>query len=441
MEESVDEVLLSSAIEACVRIKQLDLLSELMRRNKEKGGMRNLGAPAYGSMIKAYGQKGDMARVHELWSDMEELGVEPTAITLGCMTEAMVMNDQADEALDLVRRQFDCKERRCCINTVIYSTLLKGFAASKRIEKVMAVYDEMRGKGISCNTITYNTLLDAFAKCCSMDRASMLLEDMKESFVEPDVITYSTIIKGYCAVGEVDRAFYVLSEMRADSKFVPDEIMYNSILDGCAKQQRVEEALRLLDEMKATGICPSNYTLSILVKLLGHARRLNQAFQMVEDLSCQNGVRPNVQVYTCLVQACTLNRRLERALALHDAIVADPGCALDDKFYGVLARSCLQLHQPLKAAEVVRAAFQLQGHSFAMPARSEVVGMEARVLDDVAARLQAGGSKEQQVLANLAADLWEYHGLWMGNPHGQRSGRGGVRRRKQGVGRVSVAFH
>jgi len=437
IEESMDEVFVSSAIEACIRLDRLDDLSELLRRHKEKGGLRNLAAPTYGSMIKAYGQKGDMARVHELWSEMDKLGVKPTAITVGCMTEAMVMNDQADEALDLVREQFECKERRDCVNTVIYSTLLKGFAVSKRIDKVMAVYDEMRGKGISCNTITYNTVLDAFAKCCAMDGASRLLEDMKETCVEPDIITYSTIIKGYCAIGDVDRAFHVLAEMRADGKFVPDEIMYNSILDGCAKQHRVQEAMRVLDEMKASGICPSNITLSILVKLLGHAQGLNKAFQTVEDLSGQNGFRPNVQVYTCLVQACRFNRRLDRALTLHDKVVADAGCKLDDKFYAVLARSCLQLHQPLKAAEVVRAAYRLPGHSLATSARRELVGMDTRALDEVAARLQAGGSKEREALANLAADLLEHHGLHLSNPQRQLQfgGRSGARHCKEGMGR------
>jgi len=254
---------------------------------------------------------------------------------------------------------------------------------------------------------------------------------MKESCVEPDIITYSTIIKGYCASGDVDRAFHVLAEMRGDGKFVPDEIMYNSILDGCAKQHRVEDALRLLEEMKTSGIGPSNYTLSILVKLLGHARRLNQAFRMVEDLSGQNGFRPNVQVYTCLVQACMLNRRLERAMTLHDAVVVDPGCVLDNKFYAVLARSCLQLHQPLKAAEVVRAAYRLPGHSLAASVRSEMVGMEARALDEVAARLQVGGKEEQEALASLTADLLNYHGIHMSNTSVRRNGANrGVRRRK-----------
>ena len=182
-----------------------------------------------------------------------------------------------------------------------------------------------------------------------MDRASGLLTDMRDSCVEPDIITYSTIVKGYCLEGDVDRAFQVLGDMKSDGKFQPDEIMYNSILDGCAKQHRTEEALKVLEEMKGSGVGPSNYTLSILVKLLGHARRLGQAFRMVDELSAQHGFRPNVQVYTCLVQACVLNRKLDKALSLYDTMVADVGCRVDEKFYAVLVRGCLQLHQPWKA--------------------------------------------------------------------------------------------
>merc|ERR1719232_1373508 len=125
IEERVDEVLFSSVIEACIRIKQLDLLSDLMRRYRHKDGFVALAAPTYGSMIKAYGQAGDVVRVRELWQEMEEQGVKPTSITLGCLTEALVMNNRADEAWELIHSQLECEERRGCINTVIYSTLLK----------------------------------------------------------------------------------------------------------------------------------------------------------------------------------------------------------------------------------------------------------------------------------------------------------------------------
>merc|ERR1740121_2039217 len=187
--------------------------------------------------------------------------------------------------------------------------------------------------------------------------------------------------------------------------------------------------------MKSSGVNPSNYTLSILVKLLGHARRLTQAFKMVEDLSSQNNFRPNVQVYTCLVQACVLNRRLEKALSLHETMLADEGCRVDDKFYAVLARGCLQLHQPLKAVEVVRAAYQLSGHGLATPARKAMpVGVDLRALEEVAARLQAGSAEEQQAAAELILDLQQQRGLRLGDLSVAGGGRDARRRRGGGGG-------
>lgn len=427
VEDSVDEVLFSCVIEACIRIKQLDVLSDLMRRYRKQSGFANLTAPTYGSMIKAYGQAGNVKRVRELWQEMGEQCVKPTAITLGCMTEALVSNQLADEAWKLLNAQLDID--RSCVNTVIYSTVLKGFAVARRIDMVFCVYQEMRCKAIPCNSITYNTLLDACAKCCAMARVGGLLEDMQASSVEPDIITYSTIVKGYCMEGDVDRAFQVLADMDGDDKLAPDEIMYNSILDGCAKQHRVDDALRLLDEMRNKGVVPSNYTLSILVKLLGHARRLSDAFKLVEDLSQKHGFRPNVQVYTCLVQACLLNRRLERALALHDTMVADVNCRTDEKVYAVLARGCLQLHQPLKAVEVVRAAYNLTGHNLASPARKNArpVGVDSRALSEVAARLRAGGKDENEAIMKLTTDLLEQRGVQISADSRAAAGRGGQR--------------
>merc|ERR1719405_204572 len=173
----------------------------------------------------------------------------------------------------------------------------------------------------------------------------------------------------------------------------PDEITYNSFLDGCARQHRVDEALTALDEMQAAGVSPSNYTLSILVKLLGRVRRLNQAFSLVEDLSAKHKFRPNVQVYTCLMQACFQNRKLDRALALHDQMVL-ANCPPDEKLYTGLARGCLQLHAPQKAADVVRTAYHLYGATLAVSTKrsSAPAGIEMSTIVEVCASLR-GGSK------------------------------------------------
>lgn len=419
VEEPIDEVLFSSIIEACIRIKKLETLSDFIEHYKTKGLFKNISAPVYGAMIKAFGEAGHLHQVRELWAQLQGHNVKPTAITIGCVVEALVINKQGEEAWQLVQDQLQYPDRKSMINTVVYSTVLKGFAVSKRIDKVLAVYKEMRNNGIACNTITYNTMLDACAKCGCMEKASMLLEDMRETSIDPDIITYSTIIKGYCLAGDVERAFSVLEEMKRDGHFTPDEIMYNSILDGCTKQRNVSEALRVLEEMKASGIKPSNYTLSILVKLLGNARRLGQAMQMVEDLSEQHGLKPNIQVYTCLIHACFQNRRFERALGVYETMINE-GCHADEKFYAVLARGCVQLHQPLKAVEVIKAAYRLQS---SLPHGPRVVGVEG--LEELLLKI----SKDEPAAADaLRSELGGCRGVgksWhgpkvMGGPSRQR---------------------
>merc|ERR1719316_1355618 len=280
----MDEVLFSSAAEACIRIGRLDQLSALLEKLKKQGVPLALTAPCYGSMIKAFGNGGDVDRVWQLWREMGERGVRPTSITVGCTIDALVKNGRAEDAWALVQDLSADEERRQYVNTVIFSTVLKGFAAARQPKRIFAVHAEMRQIGVPCNTITYNTMIDACARCGCMDKVPPLLEEMKRDRVELDVITYSTLVKGYCHAGDVDKAFKVLAEMKSDGKLSPDEILYNSLLDGCAKQNRVDDAVRLLEDMRGCGVVPSNFTLSIMVKLMGRARRLEEAFQMVDEL-------------------------------------------------------------------------------------------------------------------------------------------------------------
>merc|ERR1719163_2726095 len=404
MQEPVDEVLFSLVVEVCIRIGRLDRLTEIMQKHEKHATLPTLTAPAYGSMIKAYGQARDLERVWALWREMRSRGVNPTAITVGCTVNALVKGGEVEEAWKLVQELVKDESLKQHVNTVIYSTILKGFVLSKQPQRVFVVHGKMRESGTQCNTITYNTMIDACARCGIMDKVPALLEEMKAGCVEPDIITYSTIVKGYCQSGDIGRAFEVLTEMKGDGKYTPDEIMYNSLLDGCAKHNLVQDALWLLEDMKENGVSPSNYTLSITVKLMGRARRLNQAFSIVEETCAAHGFRPNVHVYTSLVQACIQNRKLDRAVGVHETMIEESGCQPDEKFYSALVRGCLQAGSLEKAVAVVRCAYHLPGSNL-VKSRGTPVGVESRVLDELFAKLKAGGASDHETAAALLAEL------------------------------------
>mmetsp|Transcript_17588 Transcript_17588/g.33154 ORF Transcript_17588/g.33154 Transcript_17588/m.33154 type:complete len:716 (-) Transcript_17588:90-2237(-) len=404
IEKPMDEVLFASMVEACIRTGRLDLLYERKRRYARQGGLTKLTAPTYGSMIKAYGQAHDLEHVWELWEEMLSRDVTPTAITMGCMVEALVMNHCVNDAWQLVQKIRKDNSLKDLVNAVIYSTILKGFSICKQPDKVVDLYDEMQESNIECNAITYNTILNAYARCGAMHRVPKLLEDMKKTQppVEPDIVTWSTIVKGYCMAGDVDKSLEILQEMQKDGKFAPDEVMFNSLLDGCARHHRLEDALRLLDEMRKVNVPPSNYTLSIVVKLLSRARRLGQAFDMVDSVSTEFGFKPNVQVWTCLIQACFFNRQIPKALTVYDDMVREERCLPDEKLFSALVKGCLQAGSVDKAVEFVRCAHNLPGHNLRQP-KSSAPGVEPRCIDEVISRLGAGSGAAMELLAELQA--------------------------------------
>jgi len=400
MPDSIDEVLFTLVVEACVGTNRLDLLTSMHATYIQQNALGSIAAVSYGLMVKAYGKARDVSAVVRLWDEMKTRCVRLTSITVGCVVEALVANRDAERAWWLVQELWGSQEQRGLLNTVIYSTIIKGFAGARQPERVMNLYEEMRSRGFLPNAITYNTILNAFAQCKAMDRALQLLQEMHdaEPRVEPDIITYSTIVKGYCATGDVDKALELFSVMKADSRLVPDEVTYNSLLDGCAKQNRLEAALELVGDMKKQGVSVSNYTLSILVKLLGRCRRLDEAFRTVDSLSQEYGVEVNVQVYTCLIQACFNNKQPKRALALHERMLNER-FSLDQRAYSSVLRGCLQFGCLDEAVRVVRCAYGVAEGSVASP------GVDRRWLEELMTSLGRDTEVGSSLLSEISATM------------------------------------
>merc|ERR1719261_2324543 len=139
-----------------------------------------------------------------------------------------------------------------------------------------------------------------------MDSAASVFKDMELNAVTPDLISYSTLIKGHCARGCLEQGLQLLGLMQKRG-ISPDAVVFNSILDGCAHKQMRTLTEQVLKDMEAAGIAPSNFTVSILVKLYGRCSDLDTAFQVVETYPAKYTFNLNAQVYTCLMSACIAN--------------------------------------------------------------------------------------------------------------------------------------
>lgn len=359
MEEQLHEVLLSSVVEACVRIGKPDLLNTKLRQLMS-GDIKVNGSHTFGSLIKAYGHAKDMKSVWRCWKEMRTRHIKPTSITVGCMIEAVVSNGDPDGAWHLIQELGEDPNCKGILNAVIYCSVLKGFTREKNAAKVWAVYEEMQKRNIDLSIVTYNTLLDCCARCCRMDGVPAIIEDMKKAKIKPNIITYSTMLKGHCQTGDISAAFKLVKEMREEADLVPDEIMYNSLLDGCAQSSLVDDGLRVLREMEDAGVKPSNFTLSVLVKLMSRARRVDYAFELVQELSEKYHLSPNSHVYANLVQACCFSKQLQRGLKTLEEMM-DRKVQPDKRTYSMLLRLAVQQSHFEKADGLLRGAFGVSG--------------------------------------------------------------------------------
>lgn len=373
--DDMDEVLLSSVCEACIRINRSDILAQQLRRQRGPKAVRVHGAHTFGSLIRGYGFTNDLQGVWATWRGMRSRDILPTSITLGCMIEALVSNEDIEAAYELVQEIAADERTQGLVNSVIYGSLLKGFCRQKRFERVWTIYEEMLARKMEFSIVTYNSLIDACARSGEMHRVQPLLEDMTNHGFSPNVITYSTVIKGYCSANRLDEAFALMQDMKRDSQLPPDEVTYNTLLDGCARYGLYDRGMSVLEEMRKAGMPPSNFTLSVLIKLATRAKQPAKAFQICDSICKEYGIHPNVHVYNNLIQAATwctkgsassgagvsnLGRDLTTALQTVERMFKEK-VRPDARTYMLLLRCCMAAKQPEQALQLLRTASSLGG--------------------------------------------------------------------------------
>jgi pentatricopeptide repeat protein len=205
-----DEVLLNTVLETCIRHKKVDRISRIITDFSRSGICASV--HTYGSMIKACSTLRRVDQCKELWYTMtEQRGMAPNDIVLGCILDALVCNDCVDEAVQLFKHW----KTKVPPNTVMYSTLIKGFATDHRAGQALQFWEEMHASNLSMNTVVYNALIDSQARVGAIDAVLRLLSGMERDGCKPDAITYSTIVKAYCIKGDLDKALQVFRDMHA----------------------------------------------------------------------------------------------------------------------------------------------------------------------------------------------------------------------------------
>jgi pentatricopeptide repeat protein len=139
------------------------------------------------------------------------------------------------------------------------------------------------------------------------------------------------------------------------TEFRPDEIMFNTLLDGCARQGMFDRGLQILQEMDKANVHPTNFTLSVLVKLASRSKKLEKAFEFCKDLPAKYRFRLNVHVYNNLMNACIGSKDLDRASGVLEKMLSER-VRPDTRTYSLLLKAFISAGEGKEAAGLLRTA-------------------------------------------------------------------------------------
>jgi len=291
-----------------------------------------------------------------------EAEVVPDTTTYNCLIYMSLKLNQTENAMKLHE---DLKDEISPVHPdiITYNILLKALVNDIRenfevkyklkllVEKVNALRQEIKERGLNYDDFTYNTIIDAYVESGELSKAWEVYEEMKaeenektskieetkadnestttlSKVLKPDIYTYTTLIKGLKSditnlknFEKIMEIYYSIKLGKIDGIKL-DEFLINSVLDACVKFNKISEAESIFKEMKELEISASVITYSIILK--GHANhgKLEEATELFNKMKLNN-IKPNEVIYDCLLNCAIKLQRIDIMKSIYENMTQD----------------------------------------------------------------------------------------------------------------------
>ena len=257
----------------------------------------------YNSVVRALLRKSQVEiAISMFWklleSDSEVEILSGEEVLLALRREGM--KDEFFKVFDGLSRRgfrFDTRGFNICIHA---------FGCWGRLDLALKLFKEMKEKGALeaiPDICTYNSLLRGLCSAGRVDKALAVYEELKGSGNGPDQFTYQILIHGCCKVYRVDDAVRIFSE--AEHNDVPvGTVTYNALLNGLLKGRKLADACQLFERMVSEGVQASCYTYNILIDGLCRNDRSSAAFVLFCSLKKKGQFVDAVTYSTVVMQLC-----------------------------------------------------------------------------------------------------------------------------------------
>ncbi|XP_058088430.1 putative pentatricopeptide repeat-containing protein At1g64310 [Magnolia sinica] len=325
----------------------------------------------WNSMVSGYGHNGFWHQGLRLLSRMRNLGKMPDGYTLVgliscfynpclveigqgihglCLKTGFDSNAHVGSALVSMYARCDCLNsayrvfnRLANRDLVSWSALITGFSNSGKCVEAMVLFTEMNITGQRADPILIASLLSACAWLVMVGPGKEVHAHVFRRGFEFDVMVSSALIDMYAKCGFPDLGLQVF-------KMAPKRnvVSYNSVITGLGAHGFGRQAIEVFEEMLQKGFKPDQSTFSALLSACCHGGLVRNGKEFFRRMECEFGITPGNEHYVYMVKLLGTAGELEDAYNLIRHMPISP----DSGVLGALLSGC-SIHGNSKMGEIV----------------------------------------------------------------------------------------
>lgn len=149
-----------------------------------------------------------------------------------------------------------------------------------------------------------------------------IFDSLIEGGHKPSLITYTTLLAALTIQKRFKSIRSIISQVEEENGMKPDSVFFNAVINAFSESGNIEEAMETFWEMKKSGLKPTTITYNALIKGYGIAGKPAESLKLLDLMSQEGNVKPNLRTYNVLVRAWCKKNNIVEAWNLVHKIVA-----------------------------------------------------------------------------------------------------------------------
>lgn len=305
--------------------------AEYLFENKDEFNLATWNAMMFGYVLSNNSHKalGLFYLIHKNGERLDEITLATAVKACGCLLgleqgmqiHAYVMKSGFDSdlfvsscILDTYIKCGDMVDAHSMFNdiptpdNVAWTTMISGCVENGDEELALSIYHQMRLSGVLPDEYTFATLVKASSSLTALEQGRQIHANVIKLDCVSDPFVGTSLIDMYAKCGNIEDAYILFKQMD-----VRNIALWNAMLVGLAKHGNGEEARKLFKVMKAHGMEPNKVTFIGVLSACSHSGLVSEAYEYFHSMREKYGIEPEVEHYSCLVDALGRAGRTEEA--------------------------------------------------------------------------------------------------------------------------------